>query len=162
VPVSLREPLLRHGAGHGPQPGASSAGPRRRVAGLDQHVEYDHRTKRYRSVARCRCGRDKVWLSGAVREFLEADRELGAGVERDPGVGEGHEGMLRAGVPIFLEKAARGVSCPRISYKILIWNPRDFRAGCRRRCCKRRGRRSSRAPTQGGVLIRPAPAGPLR
>jgi signal transduction histidine kinase len=45
-----------------------------------------------------------VWLSGAVREFLEAYRELGVGVERDPGVGEGHEGMLRAGVPIFLQK----------------------------------------------------------
>jgi hypothetical protein len=52
-----------------------------------------------------------VWLSGAVREFLEADRELGAGVERDPGVGEGHEGMLRAGVPIFPQKGRPGLLC---------------------------------------------------
>jgi hypothetical protein len=91
-----------------PQAVSTCANHGRRVAGLDQHVEYDHPTKRYGSVARCRCGRDKVWLSGgcASSSRLIASSVLGSS---DPGVGEGHEGMLRAGVPIFPQKGRPGL-----------------------------------------------------
>ena len=52
---------------------------------------------------------DKVWLSKAMPAFLKADRGFGAGVERDPGVGEGYEAVLRAGGTHFPSEKPPGV-----------------------------------------------------
>jgi hypothetical protein len=43
---------------------------------LDQHVEFDHVTQRYRAVTRCRCGGDRVWLTDSMVGLLDADRIL--------------------------------------------------------------------------------------
>jgi hypothetical protein len=74
---------------------------------LNRHVEFDQATQRYRAVARCRCGGDKVWLSKAMPGFLEADCARPASL--------GVESRMNAhrGVPIFPEEGRPGLFLSR-------------------------------------------------